>query len=203
MLSTGAVNPAMEFFWNIDRIVFHFCNHDLENKLFDAVLPVVTDLNKHWYGLWLAAILWLLLLLRAGTPGRLAALLLIPTIAFSDQLNSYFLKYLIVRPRPCHVLPDVHLLVGCGSGYSFPSSHAVNTFAAALVLAYFLPRGTWAFFSFAVIVAFSRVYVGVHYPSDVLGGSIIGLTCGALVILLFRIIEQWWVGRKPEEKGSS
>ena len=145
--------------------------------------------------------LWLLLLLRAGTPGRIAALLLIPTITFADQLNSFFLKYLIVRPRPCHVLPDVHLLVGCGSGYSFPSSHAVNTFAAALVLAYFLPRWTWAFFSFAIIVAFSRVYVGVHYPSDVLGGSIVGFLCGALIILAFRAGEQWWVGRRtPGER---
>jgi undecaprenyl-diphosphatase len=193
----------MEFFSNIDRMIFSLCNHSLRNSLFDAVLPFVTDLNQHWYGLSLAVILWLLLLLRGRTPGRLAALLLIPTIAFSDQLNSSLLKYLIVRPRPCHALVDVHLLVNCGSGNSFPSSHAVNTFAAALVLAYFLPRWTWAFFSFAVIVAFSRVYVGVHYPSDVLAGSVIGLICGALVILIFRAVEQWWVSRRPQKGGSS
>jgi membrane-associated phospholipid phosphatase len=203
LLLAGFVKLPMEFFWNIDRIVFYFCNHSVQNGLFDAVLPVVTDLNKHWYGIWLAAILWLFLLLRAGTPGRIAALLLIPTITFSDQLNSSLLKFLFVRPRPCHALPDVHLLVGCGSGYSFPSSHAVNTFAAALVLAYFLPRWTWAFFSFAIIVAFSRVYVGVHYPSDVLAGSIIGLLCGSLVILVFRTIERWWVARRRERGGSS
>ena len=202
MLLADPLSPSMEFFWNIDRIVFYFCNHDLQNRLFDVVLPIVTDLNKHWYGLSIAAILWLLLLLRTGTPGRIAALLLIPTITFADQLNSSFLKYLIVRPRPCHVLPDVHLLVSCGSGYSFPSSHAVNTFAAALVLAYFLPRWTWAFFSFAIIVDFSRVYVGVHYPSDVLGGSIVGLLCGALVILVFRAGERWWAGRRARG-GSS
>ena len=191
----------MEFFWNIDRALFYFCNRGLENKLFDAVMPVITDLNQHWYGLWFAGLLWLLLLLRGGKAGRIAALLLIPTVTFTDQLNSFFLKHLIVRLRPCHTLPDVHLLVGCGGGYSFPSSHAVNTFAAALVLAYFLPRWTWAFFSFAIIVAFSRVYVGVHYPSDVLGGTIIGLLCGSLVILVFRAIEQWWLTRRARTGG--
>jgi undecaprenyl-diphosphatase len=191
----------MEFFWNIDRALFYFCNHGLQNRLFDAVMPVVTDLNQHWYGLWFAALLWLLLLVRGGKAGRIAALLLVPTVTFTDQLNSFFLKNLIVRLRPCHTLPDVHLLVGCGGGHSFPSSHAVNTFAAALVLAYFLPRWTWAFFSFAIIVAFSRVYVGVHYPSDVLGGSIIGLLCSGLVILLFRAIEEWWLNRRPRSGG--
>ena len=184
-----------EFLLELDRSLFYFCNQNLHNWLFDNILPFVTDLNKKPVALIVVGILWLLLLTKGGRHGRRAALLLIPTIAISDQFSSSVLKYLIERVRPCHELPDVRLLVGCGSGYSFPSSHAVNNFAAAIVLAYFLPRWTWAFFSFAGVIAFSRVYVGVHYPSDVIGGAVIGLCIGGCIIGIYRMAEEWWMRR--------
>lgn len=186
----------METLLHIDRQLFHFLNQGLRNPLFDIVLPFVTDLNKKPLALVIVAILWLLLLTRGGTNGRIAALLLIPTIALSDQLNSSWLKFIIERQRPCHELPDVRLLVSCGSGLSFPSSHAVNNFAAALVLSYFLPRWTWAFLTFAVVVAFSRIYVGVHYPSDVLAGAVVGLAIGSVVIVFFEFFESLWERRR-------
>lgn len=180
----------------MDRGLFYFCNQGLRNWLFDAILPFVTDLNRKPIALVIVGILWILLLTKGGRHGRIAALLLILTITVSDQLSSSVLKFLIERARPCHELSGVHLLVGCGSGYSFPSSHAVNNFAGAIVLAYFLPRWTWAFFSFAALVAFSRIYVGVHYPSDVIGGAIIGLLIGATVIAAFRLFEESWIRRR-------
>jgi undecaprenyl-diphosphatase len=181
---------------DLDRSLFYFCNQGLRNWLFDAILPFLTDLNRKPIALVVVGILWLLLLIKGGRAGRIAALLLIPTIALSDQLNSSFFKYLIERPRPCHVLTNVHLLVGCGSGYSFPSSHAVNNFAGAIVLAYFMPKWSWAFFTVAATIAFSRIYVGVHYPSDVAAGSVFGVAIGAIVILVFRMIEEWLIRRK-------
>jgi undecaprenyl-diphosphatase len=177
---------------SFDKGLFLFLNQGVRNWLFDQVLPFLTDTNQKPIGIVILAILWLLLLTKGGRPGRIAALLLIPTIALSDQLNSSFLKFIIDRPRPCHELANVHLLVGCGSGYSFPSSHAVTNFAGAMVLSYFLPRWTWAFFCYASVIAYSRIYVGVHYPSDVLAGCIIGLTVGFAVIVTFRQIEEWW-----------
>lgn len=181
---------------SLDTELFLFLNQGVRNWLFDQALPFLTDINRNPIGIVILAILWLLLLTKGGRPGRIAALLLIPTIALSDQLNSSFLKFIIDRPRPCHELANVHLLVGCGSGYSFPSSHAVNNFAAALVLSYFLPRWTWAFFSYASVIAFSRIYVGVHYPSDVLAGAFVGLIIGSVVIVAFRQSEEWWRRRK-------
>jgi undecaprenyl-diphosphatase len=186
----------IDFLYSLDRSLFHVCNQTLQNAVFDVVMPFVTDLNKNPVALLAVGLLWLLLVFKGGKGGRIAALLLIPAIAFSDQFNSSILKHLVDRARPCQVLANVHLLVSCGSGYSFPSSHAVNNFAGAIVLSYFLPRWTWAFFSFASIVAFSRIYVGVHFPSDVLAGAIIGMICGSLVILLFRAGETWLMGRK-------
>jgi undecaprenyl-diphosphatase len=186
---------VLETFVRFDRELFLFLNQAPQNAVFDAILPFLTDLNRKPIGFVILVLLWVLLLTRGGRPGRIAALLLIPTIALSDQLNSSVLKFIIERPRPCTELPNVHLLVGCGSGYSFPSSHAVNNFAAAFVLSYFLPRWTWAFFSFACVIAYSRIYVGVHYPSDVLAGSIIGAAIGLAVVLVFRLAEEWWLRR--------
>jgi undecaprenyl-diphosphatase len=185
-----------DFLLELDRSLFYFCNQSMRNWLFDVVFPFLTDLNRKPVALVIVGILWVLLLLKGGRHGRIAALLLVPTIVLSDHLSSSVLKFIIERARPCHELANVHLLVGCGSGYSFPSSHAVNNFAGALVLSYFLPRWTWAFFSFAALVAFSRVYVGVHYPSDIIGGAIIGMIIGAAVLTSFRVTEEWWIRRK-------
>ena len=183
----------MEFLSTLDILVFRFLNGTLQNPLFDWLMPFLTDLNKHPLALVFVVILWILLLVKGGRAGRIAALLLIPTIAFSDQLNSTFVKHLVDRPRPCHMLAGVHLLVSCGSGWSFPSSHAVNNFAGAVVLATYLPRWSWAFYAFAATIAFSRVYVGVHYPSDVLGGTLLGFACGWLMVFLYRYGEGWWL----------
>ena len=186
----------MDTLLQIDRQLFRFLNQGLSNPLFDLILPFITDLNRKPVALVAVVLLWLLLLAKGGVRGRLAAILLIPTIVLSDQLNSFWLKFIVERVRPCHELLDVRLLVGCGSGYSFPSSHAVNNFAAALLLSYFLPRWTWAFFTFAGIVAFSRVYVGVHYPSDVVAGAIVGMAIAGVVIVLFEVVESWWIRRQ-------
>jgi undecaprenyl-diphosphatase len=188
---------------NLDKELFLFLNQGTRNWLFDVVLPFLTDINRKPIGIVILAILWLLLLTKGGRPGRIAALLLIPTVALSDQLNSSFLKFLVDRPRPCLELANVHLLVGCGSGYSFPSSHAVNNFAAAMVLSYFLPRWTWAFFSYASLICFSRIYVGVHYPSDVIAGAMIGLAVGFVVIVAFRQTEEWWRRRSASKTVTS
>jgi undecaprenyl-diphosphatase len=192
----------MEILVNIDRWLFSIINQGLRNPFFDLVLPFLTDLNRKPLALVIVGLLWLALLIRGGLRGRTAALMLIPTIVLSDQLSSSVLKFIMERPRPCHELLNVHLLVGCGSGFSFPSSHAVNTFAGALVLSYFLPRWTWAFFTYAVIIAFSRVYVGVHYPSDVLGGAMLGLAIGGIVILAFRFLETIWLRWGQELQGT-
>jgi undecaprenyl-diphosphatase len=108
--------------------------------------------------------------------------------AVADQLSSNVIKHLFLRPRPCHVVDGavvvegVRLLVGCGGGYSFPSSHAVNHFAAATFLSSYYPKaGRWLF-CYAALVSLSRVFVGVHYPSDIAGGALIGMTVGWIFI---------------------
>ncbi len=178
-----------DYLQSVDMALFRFLNGTLGNPVFDVVMPFITDLNRHWYGWVLFGGIWLLLMTAGGRTGRTAALLLIPVVALSDQLSSNVIKKLVMRPRPCHlaggipVVDHVRLLVGCGGGFSFPSSHAVNNFAAATLLSHFYPGKRLLIFTIAGVVAFSRISVGVHYPSDVLGGMILGAAVAGLCIL--------------------
>ncbi|MBI1803469.1 MAG: phosphatase PAP2 family protein [Ignavibacteriae bacterium] len=186
----------IDFLYGIDKTVFYFCNQTLANPVSDVFMPFLTDLNQHWYGLTLFAALWLLLIWKGGRKGQIVGLLLIPLITMSDQLSSSIVKHIVARPRPCHdidgipFLSNIHMLVPCGSGYSFPSSHAVNNFAVATFLSYYYRKWSWAVFIFAGLVGCSRIAVGVHYPSDVLGGGMIGCACASIIILLWKIVER-------------
>jgi undecaprenyl-diphosphatase len=188
----------MELFLEADRALFVFVNQTLANPLFDAAMPVLTDLNKRWWGLSLFAAAWLLLFWRGGRKGRVAAVLLLVTIVLTDQLNSAVLKDLFHRARPCHqvggvaAVDHIRLLVDCGSGYSFPSSHAANNFGAAFLLTYFFRRWKGAFYLFAAVIGLSRISVGVHYPLDVLGGAIVGVVCAGAVILAWGVLVARW-----------
>jgi undecaprenyl-diphosphatase len=81
-------------------------------------------------------------------------------------------------------LEHINLLVSCGTGKSFPSSHAANNFFAAFILSFFYKKNPWVFYTTASLIAISRVVVGVHYPFDVIGGAIIGTA----IALLLRLI---------------
>ena len=165
----------IDFFYQIDLSIFYFVNHTLSNSLFDKFFPFITDV-KNWFIAYI--ILFLILIIKGGKLGRISAVMTIFLITVTDQLSSSLLKNLIGRIRPCNDLPDVNILAGCTGSFSFPSSHAVNNFAAAVFFTILFPKFKWAFFTVAILLALSRVYVGVHYPSDIIGGALIGSAVG-------------------------
>jgi undecaprenyl-diphosphatase len=184
----------MEFLYTLDVAIFHFINGTLANPVSDLVMPFLTDLNVHWPGRIILGGAWLLLLVKGGKRGRAAALLLIPLIALTDQASSALVKRWLMRPRPCHMVggaplvDHIRLLVDCGGGYSFPSSHAVNNFAAATFLSWNFPRWRGYLFGWASLIALSRVIVGVHYPSDIVGGMAIGIAAAWIFIFMWGFV---------------
>jgi undecaprenyl-diphosphatase len=182
------------FLYSLDVALFTFLNQTLANPVGDFLWPLITDYDRFLVVRLLLLAVWLGLLIRGGKRGRTAALLLVLVLVCSDQLSSSVIKPLVQRARPCHsvegvpVVQNIHMLVDCGGGKSFPSSHAVNNFAVATLFAFFYRRWTWAFFTWAILVALSRVTVGVHYPSDIAGGAVLGAGVAALLLWIWHAL---------------
>ncbi|GAB1430268.1 phosphatase PAP2 family protein [Ignavibacteria bacterium] len=171
-----------------DISLFRFINGSLANPVFDAVMPIVTE-SKYWMPVYAALFIWLLW--KRRREGAVICLILALGAVIGDQFNSMWLKEWVGRIRPCHALEGVRLVgVWCGSGKSFPSSHAVNNFAAATLLGYFYPNRRAIWYSIATTVAFSRVYVGVHYPFDVASGAALGASIAFVLIVLQQFAAQ-------------
>jgi len=166
----------IESLWSADRTLFTFINQTLANGFFDAVMPVLT--NDWFLRLAYAAIIIALLVRKKGQVAWVV-LFSMAVLAVTDAGSSAVLKPWFARPRPCHIL-DVHLLVRCGAGFSFPSSHAANLFGQALFFGLLYPRGRWYYIAIASLVGLSRISVGVHYPADILGGAALGGLIGAV-----------------------
>ena len=126
---------------------------------------------------------WLWLSWREAILGAPA---LAATIGIADFLGAQ-LKHLIARPRPCMSLLDIQQVeAACGKVFSFPSNHAINTAVAAAFLQVLYPRSGWVSWPLVGLIGLSRVYIGAHYVTDVLGGWLIGglLGSGAAWVLL-------------------
>lgn len=176
---------------HFDEYLFQLINHGLQNPVFDVLFPLLR--NKF---IWLPFYVFItgFLLVNFRKQGLLLIMVVALTVGVSDLTSSQLLKKSIKRIRPCHIYQSpesLHLLVPCGSGYSFPSSHATNHFALATILSFFLrpffrkiywPLGIWA-----LTVSFAQVYVGVHYPVDVLCGALLGIMIGVLFGFIGRI----------------
>jgi undecaprenyl-diphosphatase len=167
----------MEFLYSIDLAVFYFFNHTISTGFLDKFFSTITDVNK-WYIAYI--ILVGIAFFKGGQRGKIAVIGLILLIIVTDQTGYRILKDFFERVRPCNALTDAITPVGCAGGFSFPSNHALNNFAAAVFLLRLFPAYKWIFLIVAILISISRIYLGVHYPSDVLGGALIGVAFGYL-----------------------
>jgi membrane-associated phospholipid phosphatase len=163
----------MPWILHLDRALYVFINQTLANPVTDFLMPIVTN-GRNWVVPVAAAILFMFW--KGGRKAWWLAGGAVIVIALCDQSSAHWLKPVFKRIRPCNVVEGARALINCTQAYSFPSAHATNTIGAAVWFTYGFPRLRWIFFATAFLVSISRVFVGVHYPFDVLGGWVLGAT---------------------------
>lgn len=157
----------------------------------DAVMPAFTALGEH-------GILWLSIavVLMCTKKYRMWGIAVFVAVAAVWLVGDQIVKPLVARPRPFVEDPTIQLIIDAPSGYSFPSGHTSSAFAAATVIALSTLKRPWkiAAFTMACIIAFSRLYLFAHNPSDVLAGAVFGIVFGLLAV---------WAVRKVWERVQS
>ncbi len=189
----------------LDQSLFFLINGDWHNSFLDAVMPYWRN-KMFWSPLYIFLLFYVLLNFKLK--GFYFILIVAAVIAISDTTSSKIIKKTVQRIRPCNnenLKSEVQLLVSCGGGYSFTSSHATNHFAVAtfLILTLFR-RFRWAKYAlifWAGSIAFGQVYVGVHYPLDVLAGSILGIIIGVLTAMIYSRFDTYRINSFYGRKG--
>lgn len=169
-------------FW--DYTAWYYINTQWHNEVLDAIMPF---LRNQWTWAPLYLFLLIFLPLNYGRKGWMWCVFFLLTFAMSDYISATLMKPVFIRPRPCnnpYIKDIVHLIVPCGSGYSFPSSHAANHFALGVFAAISFRKITkWVWLAgifWGLSVSYAQVYVGVHFPGDVLIGGAIGILIAML-----------------------
>ncbi len=164
----------MEIISVFDEKLFFLINLKLTHPVLDRFMPWITDIKKFIIPVGILAVFYVFYGNKDKGRKAFFLCLLLIGLVISDK-GSQLLKDIFQRARPCNVYEQIRLLVGCTSSFSMPSSHAVNITFISVALSYFFKRSAPLFILLALLVSYSRVYVGVHYPLDVIVGAVIGL----------------------------
>ena len=163
-----------------DSSILLYIKNNMHGTIMDKFMVISTYLGN-------GGLIWLIIiaLLMINKKYRKIGFMALGALILSTVLGEGILKHVVRRIRPCADIPAVNLLIAKPLSYSFPSGHTTSSFAVAGVLAKYFKEYAPEFFSLASLIAFSRLYLYVHYPTDVLAGIVLGLICSGIIIYLF------------------
>lgn len=172
----------MEFLKTIDTQLFFLINHLPHTTLLDFLMQTLSGLGS---GGLIFLLFGFLLIIREEEKDHWFLLPLFCVSGLSWFISSYILKFGFSRLRP-GILTDAVIVGSIPPSYSFPSTHATVAFAFAVLLSWKEPRWRWIWFTLAFLISFSRIYLGYHYPIDVIGGGVLGLCIGLFVVGIYK-----------------
>jgi undecaprenyl-diphosphatase len=171
----------MSFLQNLDKQLLSFFSEGIRNSFFDILMPFISAINQHGE-IWIA--LSIILMINKNTVIRRLGISVLIALALGSIVGELILKNIIARARPIGDEFNFNFIVNLPKSYSFPSGHTTSSFAAFGVFLFSKARYRYCVLALAALMAFSRMYLHVHYPSDILGGIILGLSCGWIAVHL-------------------
>jgi len=161
------------FLSSIDQTILFFIQTNLHFPILDKIMILATATGDK-------GLIWILLsfLLLINKKTRNIGIITLVALTLSTIMGEGLLKHIVQKPRPYADFPLVHLLVDKSTPYSFPSGHTTASFAAAYVLSKYLKKFSPVIWIAAIAIAFSRLYLFMHYPSDIVAGVVLGSICG-------------------------
>lgn len=154
----------------VDTNILWWIQENMVSPFMNTAMPMITHLGD-------AGMVWILIgiALLITKKYRLAGVSLLLSLALCLFFGNTILKPLIARPRPCHTYPSIDLLIPIPHGYSFPSGHTLSSFAGAFSIYLYNKKAGISALILASLIAFSRLYLFVHYPSDIIAGTLLGI----------------------------
>ena len=171
----------MSLLQNIDNSILEFIKNNMHSSIMDKIMIICTYLGNGG-AIWIA----IAALLTISKKYRKVGLMMLVALVIGYLMGEGILKHIFKRERPFTHIPGIELLAKRPKSYSFPSGHTTSSFAAAGILAYSFRRYAPVFYLLAGLIAFSRLYLYMHYPSDVLGGVILGTLSCIFTIYIFK-----------------
>ena len=190
----------MDALLRLDRTIFELINQTWSHSCLDVILPWMREATS-WIPMYL--IIAVFVVYRYKKKGLLWTICVLLSVGVSDVISSQIIKPIVARPRPCHLIEEwseMMLRISCGTGYSFTSSHATNHMCLAVFIICAVRPWKWTSWIYililwAFLISYAQVYVGVHYPLDVISGMFLGAMIGWLMNKLYHRLNQHFFGQ--------
>lgn len=181
----------MALIQNIDSSILYFMQDHVQNHFLNLIMIFITNLGN-------MGLIWILIAIALlfTNKFRKVGILMLCALVINTILGEVILKHMFQRPRPFNTLQHLDLLIKKPQSYSFPSGHTSSAFACAVILAYYVKKAAVPSIILACLIAFSRVYLTVHYPSDVLAGIVLGIISAMITIYLHKLYRKRYNKKK-------
>ena len=165
--------------------------NSLHNEILDKIMILITSLGNSGF-IWI--LIDIILTLKEKT--RKCGILMLVSMFIGVIIGNIFIKNLVARQRPCWIDENIKLLIKCPKDYSFPSGHTMASFAASTIIWLYNKKIGIITICLSFLIAFSRMYLFVHFPTDVIAGMLLGIAIALLVYYSYKKFERYQIEKK-------